>query len=81
MSTLKAKQFHLIDDMDIAAKTFAVIERVEGFSTKAVNMTRTWVRRSNDRRMLARMSDHMLNDIGLTPFDVKVEANKYFWQQ
>jgi uncharacterized protein YjiS (DUF1127 family) len=44
-------------------------------------MTRTWVRRSNDRRMLARMSDHMLNDIGLTPFDVKVEANKYFWQQ
>jgi len=81
MSTLKAKQFHLIDDMDIAAKTFAVIERVERFSTKAVNIARTWVRRSNDRRMLDRMNDHMLNDIGLTRFEVNLEVDKYFWQQ
>ena len=81
MSTLKAKQFHLIDDMDISAITFAAIERVEGFATKAANITRTWVRRSNDRRMLVRMSDHMLGDIGLTRFDVNVEADKYFWQQ
>lgn len=81
MSTLKAKQFHLIDDMDIAAKTFAVIERVEAFSTKAIDLIRIWVRRSNDRRMLLRMNSHMLDDIGLTPFDVRMEANKYFWQK
>jgi len=81
MSTLKAKHFHLIDDLDIAAITFAAIERVEGFATQAANTARTWVRRSNDRRMLVRMSDHMLGDIGLTRFDVNVEANKYFWQQ
>ena len=81
MSTLKAKQFHLIDDMDIAATTFAMIERVEGFSTKAVDIARTWVRRSHDRRMLARMNEHLLNDIGLTPFDVNQEVNKYFWQK
>jgi len=81
MSTLKAKQFHLIDDMDISAITFAVIERVEGFATQAADITRTWVRRSNDRRMLVRMSDHMLGDIGLTRFDVNMEANKYFWQK
>ncbi len=81
MSTLKAKQFHLIDDMDIAATTFAVIERVEGFSTKVVNIARTWVRRSNDRRMLDRMNDRMLNDIGLTRFEVNLEVDKYFWQQ
>jgi uncharacterized protein YjiS (DUF1127 family) len=81
MSTLKAKHFHLIDDLDIAATTFAMIERVEGFSTKAVNIARTWVRRSNDRRMLVRMNDHMLSDIGLTRFDVNVEADKHFWQQ
>ena len=81
MSTLKAKHFHLIDDLDIAATTLAMIERVEGFSTKAVDIVRTWVRRSNDRRMLVRMSDHVLGDIGLTRFDVNVEANKYFWQQ
>jgi len=81
MSTLKAKHFHLIDDLDIAATTLAMIERVEGFSTKAVNIARTWVRRSNDRRMLVRMNDHMLSDIGLTRFDVNVEASKRFWQQ
>ena len=81
MSTLKAKQFHLIDDMDIAAKTFAVIERVEEFSNKTTDIVRTWVRRSNDRRMLLRMNSHMLDDIGLTPFDVRLEADKYFWQK
>jgi uncharacterized protein YjiS (DUF1127 family) len=81
MSTLKAKHFHLIDDLDIAAKTLAVIERVEGFSTRAVNVARTWVRRSNDRRMLVRMNERMLSDIGLTRFDVNVEADKYFWQK
>jgi len=81
MSTLKAKQFHLIDDMDISAITFAVIERVEGFATQVADITRTWVRRSNDRRMLVRMSNQMLDDIGLTPFDVHAEANKYFWQK
>ena len=80
MSTLKAKQFHLIDDMDIAATTFAVIERIEGFATQTADIIRTWVRRSNDRRMLVKMNDRMLNDIGLTRFDVKVEADKYFWQ-
>ena len=81
MSTLKAKQFHFIDDMDVSAKTFAVVERVEGVSAKAVNIARTWVRRSNDRRMLARMNDRLLNDIGLTRFDVNLEADKYFWQK
>jgi len=81
MSTLKAKQFHLIDDMDISAKTFAVIERVEEFSNKTTDIVRTWVRRSNDRRMLARMNEHMLKDIGLNPFEVNQEVGKYFWQK
>lgn len=81
MSTLKAKQFHLIDDMDIAAKTFAVIERVEEFSNKTTDIIRTWARRSHDRRMLARMNEHLLNDIGLSPFDVNREVGKYFWQK
>jgi len=81
MSTLKAKQFHLIDDMDISAKTFAVIERVEEFSNKTTDIVRTWVRRSNDRRALARMNEHMLKDIGLNPFEVNQEVGKYFWQK
>ncbi len=81
MSTLKANQFHLIDDMDVAAKTLAVIERVEEFSTKIISVIRTWVHRSNDRRALSVMSDHLLSDIGLTRFDVKRESDKYFWQK
>jgi uncharacterized protein YjiS (DUF1127 family) len=64
MSTLKAKHFHLIEDMDIAALTFAA-----------------WIRRHNDRRLLAMMNERMLNDIGLSNHEVQAEVAKYFWQQ
>ncbi len=80
MSTLKAKHFHLIEDLDIAALTFAAVERIEGFAAKVTRQTRLWLRRSNERHLLARMNDHMLNDIGLTRADVKTEVAKYFWQ-
>ena len=81
MSTLRAKQFHFVDDIDIAATTFVVIDRAESVVTKINNVFRTWVRRSNDRRMLAQMDERMLTDIGLTYYDVKLEADKYFWQK
>ena len=81
MSTLRAKQFHLVDDLDISATTFAIVERVEGFVTRTSNIFRTWVRRSNERRMLAQMNERMLTDIGLTRFDVSLETDKYFWQK
>jgi len=80
MSTIKARHFHLIDDLDIAALALAMVEHVEAFSVKVVSVLRTWVRRSQDRRMLANMSGHMLDDIGLTPGDIDREVNKYFWQ-
>jgi uncharacterized protein YjiS (DUF1127 family) len=81
MSTLKAKQFHFVDDMDIAAKTLAAVDRVEGFVTRTSNVFRTWIRRSQDRRMLTQMNDHLLSDIGLTRYDVKLETDKHFWQK
>lgn len=81
MSTLKAKHFHLIEDMDIAAMTFAAVERVEAFGANVKAVVRTWIRRSNDRRLLAMMNDRMLNDIGLSNHEVKAEVAKYFWQQ
>ncbi len=81
MNTLKAKQFHLIEDMDIAAMTFALVERVEALTAKAGNVVQTWVRRSNDRRTLIMMSEHMLEDIGLTRNDVAREVEKHFWQK
>ena len=47
MSTLKAKHFHLIEDLDIAALTFAAIERIEGFAATVSGGIKLWVRRSN----------------------------------
>ena len=81
MSTLKAKQFHLIEDLAIAAATLAVIERVEAIAAKVSGTVKLWVRRSNDRRLLAMMNDHLLTDIGLTRADVVREAGKFFWQK
>ena len=81
MSTLKAKQFHLIEDLAIAAATLAVIERVEAIAAKVSGTVKLWVRRSNDRRLLAMMNDHLLTDIGLTRAEVLREAGKFFWQK
>ena len=81
MSTLKAKHFHLIEDLDIAALTFAAVERIEGFAVNVHKRVRLWQRRSNERRLLGQMNDHILDDIGLTRADVETETAKYFWQQ
>jgi uncharacterized protein YjiS (DUF1127 family) len=81
MSTLKAKHFHLVEDLDIAALTFAAIERIEGFAASVSGAIKLWVRRSNERRLLGQMNQRMLNDIGLTVADVEREAAKFFWQK
>ena len=81
MSTLKAKHFNLIEDMDISVLTFAAIERVEAFGVAIAKVVQTWTRRSQERRMLLQMSAHMLDDIGLTPGDVANESAKFFWQK
>lgn len=80
MSTLKAKHFHLIEDMDIAAWVFAAIERVEDFAAKVSTTIGIWARRSGERRLLRQMNDRLLNDIGLTRHDVERESSKFFWQ-
>ena len=80
MSTLKAKQFHFIEDMDISALTLAAVERVEAFGVAIAKLVQTWIRRSQERRMLLQMSAHMLDDIGLTPGDIANEGAKFFWQ-
>lgn len=40
----------------------------------------TWHGRYRARRDLARMSDHLLRDIGLTPGDAADEVAKPFWR-
>jgi uncharacterized protein YjiS (DUF1127 family) len=36
--------------------------------------------RRRDRRLLAHLDDHLLNDIGLSPDDARTEAAKPFWR-
>jgi uncharacterized protein YjiS (DUF1127 family) len=45
-----------------------------------VDGIRNWVRRSNERHILAGLSDWQLRDIGLDRFQVQVEAAKPFWR-
>ena len=80
MSTLKAKHFHFIEDMDIAATVFAAVERVEAFAAKVSTTIGSWARRSGERRLLRQLNDRMLQDIGLSRHDVEREASKFFWQ-
>jgi uncharacterized protein YjiS (DUF1127 family) len=45
-----------------------------------VDGIRNWVRRSNERYMLAGLSDWLLRDIGVDRFQVHVETAKPFWR-
>jgi uncharacterized protein YjiS (DUF1127 family) len=79
--TTNTRHFHLIEDLDIAALTFAAVERIEGFAATVQGAIRLWVRRSHERRLLSQMNQHLLDDIGLSIADVERETAKYFWQQ
>ena len=79
--TTHTRHFHLIEDLDIAALTFAAVERIEGFAATVKKSISLWVRRSQERRVLSQMNQHMLDDIGLTVGQVQREAAKYFWQK
>ncbi len=41
---------------------------------------RAWVRRSNERYLLASLSERQLSDIGLDRYRVRIEAAKPFWR-
>jgi uncharacterized protein YjiS (DUF1127 family) len=77
----KVRNFSLLEDMDVAALTFAAIERIEGLAATVIGGIMLWVRRSNERRLLGQMSHRMLDDIGLTVAEVDKEAAKFFWQK
>jgi uncharacterized protein YjiS (DUF1127 family) len=79
--TTNTRHFHLIEDLDIAALTFAAVERIEGFAATVQGAIRLWVRRSHERRLLSQMNQHLLDDIGLSIADVERETAKFFWQK
>jgi uncharacterized protein YjiS (DUF1127 family) len=40
----------------------------------------TWRRRSQEREELARLDERSLRDIGVSPAQARLEANKPFWR-
>ena len=47
---------------------------------QAIKKMAYWMERSKQRKELARLDDHMLNDIGYTHAEVQKEISKPFWK-
>lgn len=81
MNAALAQNYHLVDDRDIAAMAYTAVERSQSLGVKIGRTIRTWNRRVNDRRALARLNDRLLADAGLTRTEIERETLKYFWQE
>ena len=79
MTTLRLHQ--LLDGFDVSGSLYSLVQKIESTAKAADRAVGTWVARSEDRRQLARMSDRLLNDIGLNRFEVAIEINKPFWKK
>ena len=80
MNTAATKHFHVVDDLDIAAMTFAIVDRIEGLGVKINRNIRACAERMKTRRALAKLNDHLLADIGLTRAGIETEICKPVWQ-
>lgn len=50
-------------------------------AARLVNQAVLWRDQTLGRRLLARLDDRMLRDIGLSRSDVERESAKFFWQR
>ena len=50
------------------------------FVKQAIKQIAYWMERSKQRRALARLDDHMLEDIGYSHTEVQKEIAKPFWK-
>jgi uncharacterized protein YjiS (DUF1127 family) len=72
--------------MEDAMKTLVMTTRVAPVAARPTRqlaglpkLVRDWIEISKQRRALAEMSDHQLQDIGLTRFQAEDEAARPFW--
>jgi uncharacterized protein YjiS (DUF1127 family) len=79
MTTLRLYKF--IEDVEISAALYGMVQRIEAAAIKVRKTFAIWASRTEDRRHLAELDDHMLKDIGLTRAAVLGEFDKHFWQQ
>ncbi len=52
---------------------------VAGIAVFVVEYLRAWQEHARDRRMLEKLDDHLLKDIGMTRSDLDHELSKPFW--
>ena len=78
MTTVRIYQF--VEDLDISAGMYGMVQRIETTAKKMHATLSAWSSRVEDRRQLALMSDHLLQDIGLSHAEVSAEIDKWFWQ-
>ena len=80
MTTLH-QNFRLLEDIAISSAAYRAVDRVETLYKTISTTFATWAMRERNRRLLSQMDDRLLEDIGLTHFDVDVETAKFFWQK
>lgn len=81
MYTIATQDLRQTRDQEVAALISATPGHIRDHAANAGRAVQTWIRRSNERRALARLNDHLLTDIGLTRAEVERETRKYFWQK
>lgn len=79
MTTIRL--YHFFEGFDISGAVYNFVTKIDDSVAFVKNTFATWSKRVAGRRDLARLSNRMLEDIGITRFDVDVEAGKFFWQE
>lgn len=51
-----------------------------GLTEQAISQVKTWINRSRQRKSLATLDERMLEDIGYTLAQARIEFSKPFWK-
>lgn len=79
MTVVRFYQF--LEGFDVSGAVYNFVQKVENAARKVSDVVATWSKRNTERRQLNRLSDRLLEDIGITRFDVQREVTKHFWQK
>ncbi len=63
-----------------ARSVASIVAPAIGAVAAVIDLASAWMDRIEQRRHLASLDDHLLNDLGLSRADVEMEAAKPFWR-
>ena len=72
MTTIRLYQF--LEGFDISGAVYNFVTKIDDAINSVKETLVTWTQRSSNRRQLIQLSDRLLEDIGITRFDVEVES-------